>query len=87
MLPKRCAVCGLRYRDFRSPDQPTFADAKQEMWVESDDSTKWKRRSRGVVLGRMHEHKQEYWKQHLDACEAAQDEVEWLLTFEDEVPF
>lgn len=76
----------MRYKDFRAPDQPTFATVKEEMFVASDDPKQWKRRSRGVVLGRMFEHKQEFWRAHLDACERAQDLMDWV-TFADPVPF
>jgi len=77
----------MRYDAFRAPGQPTFAEIKQEMFVASEDSSKWKRRSRGVVLGRMYEYKQDAWKQHLDACEQSQELDDWLTTFSDEVPF
>lgn len=41
------------------------------MFVVDDDRSKWKRRSRGIVLGRMHEHKRQAWELHLDQCEQA----------------
>ena len=67
--PAKCSVCGLRYKDFRAPGQPTFAAVVEEMYVASPDRSKWKRRSKGNVVGRMHEYKAQHWHQHLEQCE------------------
>jgi len=77
----------MTYARFRAPDQPSFADQVQEMYVDSDDRTKWKRRTRGVVLGRMHEHKKQAWLEHIRLCEEQADLLTWVFSDADPVPF
>jgi len=38
------------------------------MWVASDDPDKWRYRSRGVVLGRLHQMKREMWEYAINNC-------------------
>ena len=77
--PDTCTGCGLSYQKYRAPGQPKFSESVEDMYVGSDDPKRWKRRTRGVVLGKMHEHKLESWKQHLDACDQM-GVVDWLLS-------
>jgi hypothetical protein len=85
-LPDSC-ICGMTYRRFRAPEQPSFAEVKEAMYVSTDDPKKWKRRSRGVVLGKMHEHKVTAWREHIRQCEEAADLMDWIFSDADPVPF
>jgi hypothetical protein len=62
------------------------------MYVASGDRSKWKRRSKGNVLGRMHEHKREAWLLHIDQCEQAEQSgydpaAELFDDYLEEIPF
>ena len=83
-----CETCGARYRDFRAPDQPSFAEAYSIMLeaarelAASGDYSKPARRS--CVLGYMHEHKRSYWQYHLEECahyadQERGDEEAWIF--------
>lgn len=62
-----CPHCGERYRDFRAPEQPTFAEARLAIRIERDrrikegnDYSQPPRRAR--VLWAMHEYKIGWWE-------------------------
>jgi hypothetical protein len=62
-----CDRCGIRYKDFRTGlDYKTIYEW---LWSSSEDSSEWKYKRRGTVLGRWHMEKQNLWKQHLHECE------------------
>lgn len=48
------------------------SDPYQEMyamlWKQSDDPKEWVRKSRGVILGKLHEWKRDIWEQFTLGC-------------------
>lgn len=40
----------------------TFRSVRRMLWVNDEDSSRWKRKSRGVVLGLWHAIKLEWWR-------------------------
>lgn len=45
-------------------------------WTDKDaDPSTWKRKSRGIILGRWHQIKKELWERHLDRCEKKEEEM------------
>lgn len=73
-----CEVCGLRYRDFRAPDQPDFRAAKEVMLLTAQEMARAgdysKPARRAAVLGYMHQWKREHWEEHVYGCEAEEYE-------------
>lgn len=69
-----CTYCGLRYRDFRADDQPSFGEAyavqfrASVAFAATGDYSK--PASRRAVLGLMHEVKRGAWLMHIHYCEA-----------------
>lgn len=62
-----CPTCGAKYRDLRTG--LTWRDVWLFFWNATDaPREEWKRKSRGVILGRWFQIKQELWKQHRDEC-------------------
>jgi hypothetical protein len=66
----RCAGCRYRcrYRDFRVWSRAAFAEVREALWVDSEDSKDWKYKSRGVILGIMHVQKRDAWEYATDRC-------------------
>jgi hypothetical protein len=66
----KCDGCPLacRYRDFHVFDRNGFAETVQSLYVETDDPSKWRYKRRRTILGMMHEHKRDLWKQHTQGC-------------------
>jgi hypothetical protein len=75
----QCSVCGISYRDFRTYQPLTYYEVWLMLWVPGDDSTQWRNKRRGTVLGRWHQIKQEDWRHHLNVCELGEPP--------DDVPF
>lgn len=65
--PKRC-VCGERYDRFRSGH--TFASVRAEMVVATEDTSQWRQKRRGGVLGYWRELKLAAWNLKHGNCPA-----------------
>ena len=68
---KVCPLCGTRYTDLRTGLM--FAEVKQMLWVDSDDTKLWRYRRRHTVLGLWHALKLDMWEEHLDYCYNAKE--------------
>lgn len=64
-----CPGCATLYTAFRTGH--TFASIRQEMHVGSLDSSEWRRKRRGSVLGYWREVKVAAWRYHVDQCLAS----------------
>lgn len=64
-----CPTCGMAYRALRTG--LTFASVRQMMHVATDDTSEWRRKRRGSVLGYWRELKVAAWRYHLDECAAS----------------
>ena len=53
-----------------------------QFWSGSEDTSTWHPKRRHTILGRWHQIKQELWAEHLELCEASQQQAQ-----DDEVPF
>lgn len=62
-----CLFCGLRYADFRCSLQTKEA-VYDQMFVHDKDSSKWRYKRKGGILGYWHMIKQHEWQQHLNEC-------------------
>lgn len=66
---EECRVCGLNYGRFRTG--LTYQDVWLFYWTPQDaPREEWKHKTRGVVLGKWFETKQQMWTQHKEECEA-----------------
>ena len=52
----------------RKPTSEYFAEEVRSYQVESEDSTKWKYKRRGTILGSMHATKYQLWIQYTENC-------------------
>ena len=79
-----CPFCGLRYADFRCSLR-TKEEVYAQMFVHSEDSSKWRYKRKGSILGYWHMVKQREWQQHLNECyfDAIDVEPEFLKTWYD----
>lgn len=66
-----CEHCGLSYEDLRTGF--SFEDVRDMLWTSDNDSSMWKNKSRGVVLGFWRELKRGIWRDHLALCKAAKE--------------
>ena len=68
----RCDGCSMncRYRDFKIYDRYGFQEVRNSLWVDSDNSEKWKYKRRRTVLGIMHITKRALWEEYTDICQA-----------------
>jgi len=64
---EKCPKCGIRYKDFRA-SITSFQEAKDAMFVVSEDSKDWRYRRKNGVLGYWHSVKKKEWKYHLEEC-------------------
>ena len=62
-----CPFCGLRYKNFRCSLR-TKEEVYAQMFVHSEDSSKWRYKRKGGILGYWHMVKQREWQQHLNEC-------------------
>lgn len=62
----QCPACGLTYDAFRTGE--SFASVKASMWVDSDDSSTWRYRTRAMVLGVWHAMKVALFRSHVAEC-------------------
>ena len=63
-----CSTCGITYARFRTGF--SWGEIWLMFWTSEDTPREeWKRKSRGIILGRWHEIKQDMWAHHLDECE------------------
>jgi len=69
--PEPCEVCGLTYERFRTGLR--FADIVNMLWVDDQDSTRWRQKRRHSVLGFWRETKLRMWDEHVALCKAARD--------------
>ena len=62
-----CPACKLTYRKLHT------GFSYQDVWLmffdDSDDTDDWKYKTRGVILGKWHQIKQEMWTEHIERCE------------------
>lgn len=63
---EECPWCGLSYDAFRTGQ--TFGGVKQSMFVNSDDPTTWRYRTRRMVLGVWHAMKVALFRSHVAEC-------------------
>lgn len=61
-----CPGCGLKYKDLRTGF--TYNSVHKLLWDNSDDSSRWKYKRPGTVLGLWHQMKKELWESHIDGC-------------------
>lgn len=57
-----------RYRDFKVFGRDGFQQTLESLYVDSSDSSTWRYKRRGTVLGMMHQHKREMWEQAIAFC-------------------
>ncbi len=70
-----CPGCGLKYKRLRTG--LTYQDVWLQFWNDADTPREeWPHKSRGVILGRWFEIKQDLWKRHLDTCGESAPPVE-----------
>jgi hypothetical protein len=86
----RCEGCALRckYRDFRPFAGENVLEVVHEwLYKDTDDPEQWVQKSRGVLLGKAHQHKKDLWNQWTNKCPnwGAESPVEPDLF--DSVPF
>lgn len=78
---EKCPVCGLTYGNLKTGF--TYYDVWLMFWTPSETPTdEWKYKTRGVILGKWHEIKKDYWKRHLEECES---QAEYERSFDDEI--
>lgn len=65
---EECPTCSTRYGDFRTGF--TWRDVWLFFWDDDAPRDEWKRKTRGVILGKWFEIKQDMWRQHLGECAA-----------------
>lgn len=61
-MPRRKVIpdgTPITYSEFRTG--LTFREARNMLWKATDDTTEWRQKRRGSVLGLMREMKQEMW--------------------------
>jgi hypothetical protein len=61
-----CPGCGLVYKDLRTG--LNYQGVFEMLWRASADSTQWKYKRRGTVLGLWHQIKQGAWAEHKRGC-------------------
>lgn len=66
----RCDGCSLRcrYRDFKIFDRNAYQQVVESLWREDDDPSTWRYKTRGVILGMMHQEKRLAWESALASC-------------------
>lgn len=75
-----CPYCGLKYRDFRAPGQPSFSEVYEERRANHDkrircgDYSNQPNRRHGI-LGQMHMFKRESFEEHVRYCAQADEAV------------
>lgn len=63
-----CDTCGVTYGDFKTGF--TYYDIWLMFWTPKDvDNDEWKYKTRGVILGKWFEIKQDMWEQHKRECD------------------
>jgi hypothetical protein len=67
MRDREQCVCGETYDGFRTGLD--FAEVKRMMWVDSDDPSTWRYRTRRMVLGFWHALKGMMFALHCQQCE------------------
>jgi len=75
----RCLGCDrqCRYRDFKVFDRNGFRETYDMLKDDQIDSSLWRYKRRGTILGLMHEMKRERWELETRACQEAQAEGEY----------
>lgn len=84
-----CPGCSVSYGNFKTG--LTYRDVWMMFWTpEETPEDEWQRKSRGVILGKWFETKQELWRDHIEHCGEEPDETD-LVPFDEEdmsdVPF
>lgn len=69
-----CPHCRLSYNDLRTGF--TFNDIVQMLFSYDEDSSTWRYRRRNTILGKWHQIKQEFWKEHIKQCASVVELVE-----------
>ena len=64
---KSCPFCGLYYKNFRCSLR-TKEEVYDQMFVHDNDSSKWRYKRKGGILGYWHMIKIREWQQHLNEC-------------------
>ena len=62
-----CPFCGLYYKNFRCSLR-TKEEVYDQMFVHDNDSSKWRYKRKGGILGYWHMIKIREWQQHLNEC-------------------
>lgn len=65
-----CDGCSrrCRYRDFKVFGADAFQETVASLWKNTDDSSEWRYKRRGTILGIMHAHKRDLWEHHTNNC-------------------
>lgn len=72
MIDTDDCVCGLSYEAFRTGE--TFGSIRMSMWVDNADSSTWRYKRRGGVLGAWRQLKLRMWAEHRALCDRYDDE-------------
>ena len=81
-----CPECGIDYDDFRTG--LTYQDVYDMLWRGSEDSSQWRYKRRGTILGKWYQIKKEMWENHTENCNGVRPdiiEVEFSVDY-DEAP-
>jgi len=57
-----------RYKDFKVFGTHAYQEMYEALWKDDEDSSTWQYKSRGVILGKLHEIKRKAWEEHLSRC-------------------
>jgi len=49
-------------------DGNAYQEMLASLWDESPDPADWKYKTRGVILGKLHEYKRKAWEEHINKC-------------------
>lgn len=67
MIDTDDCVCGMAYADFRTGE--TFGSIRSSMWIDNPDSSTWRYKRRGGVLGAWRQLKLRMWSEHRALCD------------------
>jgi len=65
-----CDGCELhcKYVNFKVFGRDAYQEMYSMLWKDTDDSAEWVYKSRGVILGKLHEWKLDIWEQFICGC-------------------
>lgn len=74
---EKCPHCGITYEDMKTG--LTYQDIVGMLWDYSIDPSRWRYKTRGVILGVWHQLKKSLWERHVDVeCPAIMPELDDL---------